>query len=69
VEHPLWYFYSALPRALLGALPLAIVGAALEPRVRPLVTVAAVFVTMYSKLPHKEVHCCARLGFLRLSWF
>lgn len=50
-----WYFSSALPRALLAALPMAVLGAALERRVRPQVLVAFVYVLMYSKLEHKEV--------------
>eukprot|EP00927_Polykrikos_kofoidii_P021604 TRINITY_DN20399_c0_g1_i1.p1 TRINITY_DN20399_c0_g1~~TRINITY_DN20399_c0_g1_i1.p1 ORF type:complete len:497 (+),score=69.85 TRINITY_DN20399_c0_g1_i1:58-1548(+) len=52
---PLWYFYSALPRALLGALPLAIVGVVLERRVRSSTGVAIAFVALYSFLPHKEL--------------
>ena len=50
-----WYFTSALPRALLGALPLCAMGAALERRARPLLSVALCYVALYSLLPHKEV--------------
>ena len=50
-----WYFTSALPRALLGGYPLALLGLALEPRVRLYVCVATAYVTLYSFLPHKEV--------------
>lgn len=52
---PLWYFYSALPRSLLGAAPLALAGCALEARVRGLAMVAVTFVALYSFLPHKEL--------------
>ena len=51
----LWYLYSALPRALLGALPLAAAGAFLERRTWPLLSVAGAYVGLYSLLPHKEV--------------
>ena len=50
-----WYFSSALPRALLGALPLAAVGSYLEARTRPLLATALAFAGLYSFLPHKEV--------------
>ena len=55
VMPPHWYFSSALPRALLGALPLALLGGILERRVRPSLAIALVFVGLYSALPHKEV--------------
>eukprot|EP00971_Amphidinium_carterae_P097939 1937851-Amphidinium_carterae.1 len=51
----LWYFYSALPRALLGALPLALVGVTLERRVRTPALAALAFVILYSALAHKEL--------------
>ena len=52
----LWYFYSALPRSLLGALPLAVVGVAVTGRrLAKVVAVALVFVLLYSFLPHKEL--------------
>lgn len=51
----LWYFYSAIPRALLGSLPLALLGLFLEPRSRLPVAVAMTFVLLYSFLPHKEL--------------
>ena len=44
----LWYFYSAIPRALLGSLPLALLGLFLEPRSRLPVAVAMTFVLLYS---------------------
>ena len=50
-----WYFTSALPRALLGALPLAAAAAAAVPRARELVLVPCFFVGVYSVLPHKEL--------------
>ena len=51
---PSWYLYSALPRALLGAMPLALAGFVLEPRVRAPVLCSATFIALYSALPHKE---------------
>ena len=54
VSPPLWYLYSALPRALLGALPLAVAGALAEPRVRAPLACGVAFVALYSLLPHKE---------------
>ncbi len=50
-----WYFTSALPRALLGAYPLAVLGLLWEPRVRPHVLLIVAYVLLYSFLPHKEV--------------
>lgn len=55
VSPPLWYFTSALPRALLGAGPLALYGGAVEPRARPLLALPLAFVAAYSLLPHKEL--------------
>lgn len=56
IQPALWYFTSALPRALGGALPLAVVGAAAHPRdVAPALLPAALFVAAYSFLPHKEL--------------
>ena len=52
---PLWYFYSALPKALLGAAPLLLLAVIVEPRARQLVLVPLTFVALYSFLPHKEL--------------
>ena len=71
-----WYFTSALPRALLGALPLVPLGLALEPRVRWPGALALLYVSLYSGLPHKELrfllpvvplfNLCAACGGARL---
>ncbi|KAJ7551424.1 hypothetical protein O6H91_06G015000 [Diphasiastrum complanatum] len=50
-----WYFTSALPRSMLAAYPLALVGILLEQRVRQYVFPVLGFVILYSKLPHKEL--------------
>lgn len=50
-----WYFSSALPRALLGCLPLALIGLGWIPRSRRICFPAFVFVALYSLLPHKEL--------------
>jgi alpha-1,6-mannosyltransferase len=51
----LWYFKSALPRALHVAYPLAVLGALVDRRVRPAFLVAMAYVALYSNLGHKEV--------------
>ena len=53
-----WYFTSALPRSLLGTLPLIPAGLVLERRVRPYVLIITAYVLLYSLLPHKEVSAC-----------
>ena len=50
-----WYFYSALPRALSLAYPLALASLPLVPRAREFVGVALCFVALYSLLPHKAI--------------
>ena len=50
-----WYATSALPRALLGALPLALMGCALERRLWPQAFATLFYVALYSRLPHKEL--------------
>jgi hypothetical protein len=50
-----WYISSALPRALLGALPLAALGCVLERRVGSWLACVVLYIAAYSLLPHKEV--------------
>ncbi|KAM7472025.1 hypothetical protein LguiA_010208 [Lonicera macranthoides] len=54
--HPFhWYFTSALPRSLLAAYPLFVLGALLDRRVLFYIIPVFSFVLLYSKLPHKEL--------------
>ncbi|CAL8468707.1 g8247 [Coccomyxa elongata] len=55
VMPPHWYWTSALPRALTGALPLAVLGVLLERRLRLQLACVTLYVALYSVLPHKEV--------------
>ncbi|KAK6285375.1 hypothetical protein POUND7_011554 [Theobroma cacao] len=50
-----WYFTSALPRSLLAAYPLFMLGVLLDRRLLTLVLPVFSFVVLYSKLPHKEL--------------
>lgn len=57
-----WYFTSALPRSLLGTLPLIPAGLVLECRVRPYVLFITAYIVLYSFLPHKEVSVCVAIS-------
>ncbi|CAO2035977.1 unnamed protein product [Urochloa humidicola] len=50
-----WYFTSALPRSMLVAYPLCMVGVLLDRRIVPYMLPVFLFVVLYSKLPHKEL--------------
>lgn len=50
-----WYITSALPRALLGAFPLAVLGILLEKKLVKVMTPCIAFIALYSFLPHKEL--------------
>ncbi|KAJ6853475.1 putative dol-P-Man:Man(7)GlcNAc(2)-PP-Dol alpha-1,6-mannosyltransferase isoform X2 [Iris pallida] len=50
-----WYFTSALPRSLLVAYPLSMLGVLLDRRALRYVAPVFTFVLLYSKLPHKEL--------------
>lgn len=52
-----WHYYltSALPRALLGSLPLAVLGLLLQPRARRLALPGLTLIAAFSLLPHKEL--------------
>ncbi|PSS24861.1 Dol-P-Man:Man(7)GlcNAc(2)-PP-Dol alpha-1,6-mannosyltransferase [Actinidia chinensis var. chinensis] len=54
--HPFhWYFTSALPRTLLAAYPLFLLGVLLDRRILFYILPVFSFVLLYSKLPHKEL--------------
>ncbi|CAM8926533.1 unnamed protein product [Rhodiola kirilowii] len=54
--HPFhWYFTSVLPRSLLAAYPLCVLGVLFDRRIRLYVLPVFSFVLLYSKLPHKEL--------------
>ena len=55
VMPPLWYFYSALPRALLSSLLLLPLAPLLDRRSLLLLLPTISFVAIYSILPHKEL--------------
>lgn len=55
-SHPFhWYFTSALPRSLLAAYPLFMLGILLDRRVLVYIFPVLSFILLYSKLPHKEL--------------
>ncbi|CAB4269463.1 unnamed protein product [Prunus armeniaca] len=54
--HPFhWYFTSALPRSLLAAYPLFLLGVLLDRRILLFILPVFSFVLLYSKLSHKEL--------------
>ncbi|KMZ67791.1 Dol-P-Man:Man(7)GlcNAc(2)-PP-Dol alpha-1,6-mannosyltransferase, family GT22 [Zostera marina] len=50
-----WYFTSALPRSLLVAYPLCLLGMLFDKRILRYIIPVFSFVLVYSKLPHKEL--------------
>ncbi|KAF9001544.1 Alg9-like mannosyltransferase family-domain-containing protein [Cyathus striatus] len=48
------YITSFLPKILLGSLPLALLGAIVDPRIRSLLLPSAVFISLISNIGHKE---------------
>ncbi|XP_072984749.1 dol-P-Man:Man(7)GlcNAc(2)-PP-Dol alpha-1,6-mannosyltransferase isoform X1 [Typha latifolia] len=50
-----WYFTSALPRAMLVAYPLSVIGVLLDRRIMRYMVPILSFILLYSKLPHKEL--------------
>jgi len=71
------YWTSALPRALMGALPLALLGVILDRRARFILAPTLIFIFLYSFLPHKELrfifyalpifNLCAAIAISRLQ--
>ncbi|RWR86780.1 GPI mannosyltransferase [Cinnamomum micranthum f. kanehirae] len=54
--HPFhWYFTSALPRSLLAAYPLCLLGVLVDRRILRFILPVFSFILLYSKLPHKEL--------------
>jgi len=51
----LWYFYSAIPRAMASSVFLLPLGLYFDDRARKLFFPAVIFVLLYSILPHKEL--------------
>ncbi|GLH10981.1 Probable Dol-P-Man:Man(7)GlcNAc(2)-PP-Dol alpha-1,6-mannosyltransferase [Gryllus bimaculatus] len=51
----LWYFYSAIPRAMAWSVLLLPFGAYYEPRVLRMLIPVVIFVFLFSFLPHKEL--------------
>ncbi|OQV18890.1 putative Dol-P-Man:Man(7)GlcNAc(2)-PP-Dol alpha-1,6-mannosyltransferase [Hypsibius exemplaris] len=51
----LWYFYSVIPRFLLTSLPFFVVGLVTSRVMRTILLPFAIFVALYSLLPHKEL--------------